>query len=439
MLSRCRVAMLTPALLLASIFLGPAPGEPARPGITLVRAGRLLDVKSGQYQQGVGILIEGDRIKEVGPFDSVQGHASGARLVDLGSATVLPGMIDCHTHLTMDPYHFGYNQLGLSLPRQALYGAQYARDTIRAGFTTVRNVGAHGYTDTALRDAINDGGIVGPRILASGPALSITGGHFDNNLLPWEAHARYDAVADGVDAVRRQVRENIKYGADLIKIMATGGVLSRGDDPRHSQYTLEEMRVIVEEAHRLGRKVAAHAHGAEGIRWAAEAGVDSIEHGSYMDDAALEVMKRKGTFLVPTLYLTDWMAQNMVRVGATEFQVRKMREIIPIMRGRARLSFKSGIRVAFGTDAGVYPHGQNARELKVCVDLGMSPLRAIQTATVNAAELIGWADRVGSVQPGHYADLIAVSGDPLQDVTELERVKFVMKGGAVHRNELSHP
>lgn len=435
----CRNTTMILTAMFASLFLDPAPGEPAHAAITLVKAGRLLDVKSGQYVERVGILIEGDRIIEVGPVAEMQKLPKGAPVIDLGLATVLPGLIDCHTHLTFDPSHFGYNQFGVSLPRQALYGAQYARDTLLAGFTTVRNVAAHGYTDVALRDAINEGGVIGPRILASGPALSITGGHFDNNLLPWEWHAHYDAVADGADAVRRQVRENIKYGADVIKIMATGGVMSKGDDPRHSQYTLEEMRVIVEEAHRLGRKVAAHAHGAQGIRWAAEAGVDSVEHGSYMDDAALEVMKRKGTYLVPTLYLTDWMAQNMVRVGATEFQVRKMREIIPIMRSRAKQSFKSGVKVAFGTDSGVYPHGLNAREFKVYVDLGMTHLRAVQTATANAADLIGWSDRVGSVQVGRYADLIAVSGDPLRDVTELEHVKFVMKGGQVHKNQLSRP
>jgi imidazolonepropionase-like amidohydrolase len=427
------------ALVLAGSGFAIADSAAPSPPLRLLKAARVLDVKTGQYLEDQGILIEGERIKEVGPFTSVQEHARDAKVVDLGSATALPGLIDCHTHLTFDPYHFGYNLLGLSIPRQTLYGAQYARATLLAGFTTVRNVGALGFSDVALRDAINEGGVPGPRMRASGPALSITGGHFDNNLLPFESQANYSAVADGVDACRHKVRENIKFGADVIKLMATGGVMSKGDDPRHSQYTLEEMRAIVEEAHRMGRKVAAHAHGAEGILWAAQAGVDSVEHGSYMDEPALEMMRHKGTYLVPTLYLTDWMTENMVKAGATDFQVRKMREIVPVMRKNARKSFASGIKVAFGTDAGVYPHGLNAREFKVYVDLGMTPLRTIQTATVNAADLVGWSDRVGVLEPGHFADIIAVSGDPLKDITELERVKFVMKGGEVQKNELAAP
>jgi imidazolonepropionase-like amidohydrolase len=408
------------------------PGAP----LVLVKAARILDVRTGKYVADHGVLIEGERIKAVGPAAALAGQNKDVKLIDLGSATLLPGLIDCHTHVTFDTYHLGYNKLAISLPRQALYGAQHARNTLLAGFTTIRNVRADGYADVALRDAINDGGVPGPRMQVSGPGLSITGGHFDNNLLPWEAKAHYDAVANGVDAVRQQVRENIKYGADLIKLAATGGVMSRGDDPRHAQYTLEEMKAIVTEAHRLGRKVAAHAHGTLGILWAAEAGVDSVEHGSYMDDAGLEMMLHKGTYLVPTLYLTDWMAENMVRAGATDYQIRKMKEITPVMRGNARKSFASGVKVAFGTDAGVFPHGLNAREFKVYVDLGMMPVRAIQTATVNAADLLGWSDQVGTVEAGRYADLVAVSGDPLSDITELERIKFVMKGAVVYKDEL---
>jgi imidazolonepropionase-like amidohydrolase len=404
--------------------------------VRLVKAGRLLDVKAGQYVNEPGILVDGDKIKAVGSFAALHAQAPKAEVIDLKAATVLPGLIDCHTHLTFDPYHLGYNMLAISIPRQTLYGAEYARATLLAGFTTVRNVGAMGFTDVALRDAINDGGVVGPRILASGPALTITGGHGDNNLLPWEWHANRDGVADGIDAVTKKVRENIKYGADLIKIMATGGVLSKGDDPRASQYTLEEMKAIVAEAHRLGRKVAAHAHGAEGIRWAAEAGVDSIEHGSYLDQPAFEVMKRKGTYLCPTLYLTDWMNENMDRIGATDFQKTKMRAIIPALRGNVKKAFDGGVKIALGTDAAVYPHGLNARELTFYVrQMGLTPARAIQTATVNAADLLGWPDRVGSIQPGAYADLIAVAGDPLADITELERVGFVMKGGEVYKNK----
>ncbi|MFZ1010770.1 MAG: amidohydrolase family protein, partial [Candidatus Sulfotelmatobacter sp.] len=225
--------------------------------------------------------------------------------MELANATVLPGLIDAHTHLTGDP-SFGYEQLGISIPRETLIGAKNARVTLQAGFTTVRNVGASGYTDVALRDAINAGDVPGPRMLVSGPPLSITGGHCDNNLLPFEYHATSDGVADGIAAVQQKVRQNIKYGSDLIKVCATGGVLSKGDDPQASQYTLEEMKAIVADAHRLGRKVAAHAHGAQGILWASQAGVDSIEHGSYIDDVGIAEMKKNGTYLVPTLYLGDW-------------------------------------------------------------------------------------------------------------------------------------
>jgi len=338
--------------------------------------------------------------------------------------------------LTGDPYHLGSNWLSVSIPRQALYGAQHARDTLLAGFTSVRNVGASGFTDVALRDAITDGGIPGPRMCVSGPPLSITGGHGDTNELPWERHFESDGVADGVDAVRKKVRENIKYGADLIKVMATGGVLSHGDDPQASQYTLEEMKAIMAEAHRFGRKVAAHAHGAQGIRWAVEAGVDSIEHGSYIDDAGIALMKQKGTYLVPTLYLQDWMAANMERLGLSVGVKAKIRAIRPVVRDHIKKAFAARVKVAFGTDAAVYPHGLNAHEFAVYVRLGMSPLDAIRTATVNAADLLGWSDRAGSLEAGRYADLIAVTGDPLKDITELERVRFVMKGGQVYKDTL---
>jgi imidazolonepropionase-like amidohydrolase len=295
----------------------------------------------------------------------------------------------------------------------------------------VRNVGAEGYTDVALRDAINAGDVPGPRMLVSGPALGITGGHCDNNLLPYEYHHTDEGVADGVEQVQKKVREVIKYGADVVKICATGGVLSKGDNPQAAQYTLEEMKAIVADAHRLGRKVAAHAHGAQGIRWAAEAGVDSIEHGSYIDDDAIAVMKQHGTYLVPTLYLGDWFLENAERLHIPDFLLVKAKEVMPAARRNVAHAFSSGVKVAFGTDAAVYPHGLNAHEFAVMVKLGLSPLAAIQAATVNAADLLGWSDRVGSLDPGKYADLIAVQGDPTKDVTTLERVKFVMKGGEV--------
>jgi imidazolonepropionase-like amidohydrolase len=321
------------------------------------------------------------------------------------------------------------------LPRETLIGAKNARVTLQAGFTTVRNVGASGYTDVALRDAINAGDVPGPRMLVSGPALSITGGHCDNNLLPFEYHAVSDGVADGIAAVQHKVRENIKYGSDLIKVCATGGVLSKGDDPQASQYTLEEMKAIVADAHRLGRKVAAHAHGAQGILWASEAGVDSIEHGSYIDDAGIAQMKKNGTYLVPTFYLGDWFLENAERNHVPDFLLSKAKAVMPAARQNIAHAITSGVKVAFGTDAAVYPHGLNAHEFAVMVKLGLTPLQAIQAATVNAADLLGWSGKVGSLEPGAWADIIAVDADPLKDVTTLERVKFVMKGGEIIRNE----
>ena len=403
------------------------------PSRTIVRAGRLLDVRTGKTLINQAIVIEGDKIVSVEPYSGATAEAN-AKVIDLSSKTVLPGLIDAHTHLTFDP-KFGYDRLAISLPREALIGAKNARVTLLAGFTTVRNVGADGFSDVALRDAIYAGEVPGPRIDASGPALGITGGHCDDNLLPYEWHATEVGVADGVENVQHKVREIIKYGADVIKICATGGVLSLGDNPQASQYTQEELRAIVADAHRLGRKVAAHAHGAEGIRWAAEAGVDSIEHGSYIDDAAIAAMKQHGTYLVPTLYLSDWFLENAAKTGVPPQMLAKAQEVMPAARKNVAHAFASGVKVGFGTDAAVYPHGLNAHEFAVMVKLGLTPLQSIQAATVNDADLLGWSDKVGVIEPNHYADIIAVDGDPLQEVTMLERVKFVMKGGVVYKSE----
>ena len=398
--------------------------------ITL-HAGHVLDVKTGKLLDNQTVIIEDGKIVSIGASTDAK---SDAIRIDLPNATILPGLIDAHTHLTMEP-RFGYDRLAISTPREALIGAKNARVTLLAGFTTVRNVGARDFTDVALRDAINAGDVPGPRLLVSGPPLSITGGHCDNNMLPFEYHATSDGVADGIAAVQHKVRENIKYGSDLIKVCATGGVLSLGDNPQHSQYTLEEMKAIVADAHRLGRKVAAHAHGAEGIRWAAEAGVDSVEHGSYIDDAGIAAMKEHGTYLVPTLYLGDWMIDNAGLTKLPPPLLAKAQEVIPEARKNIAHAFASGVKVAFGTDAAVYPHGLNAHQFAVMVRLGLTPLQAIQAATINAADLLGWSGKVGTLEPGAWADIVAVDGDPVKDVTTLERVKFVMKGGEVVKND----
>src|ERR1700730_12377854 len=300
------IVLLSFALSVLGLTQESATRSPER---VLLHAGRLLDVRSGKIRTDQAVVIEGNKIVSVGEMAQAN-RACGDRLIDLPNATVLPGWTDEHTHLTGDPKDVGYQALGISVPRATLTGARNARLTLEAGFTTVRNVGAEGYSDVALRDAINAGDIPGPHMLVSGPALGITGGHCDENLLPIEYHATAEGVADGVEGVQHKVREVIKYGADLIKICATGGVLSHGDNPQASQYTLEEMKAIVADAHRLGRKVAAHAHGAQGILWASEAGVDSIEHGTYINDEDIKMMKAHGTYFVPTAYLIDWMREN---------------------------------------------------------------------------------------------------------------------------------
>jgi imidazolonepropionase-like amidohydrolase len=419
-------------LLAVFAFVGSDSAQPGSQSV-VIRAGHVLDVKTGKLLSDQTLIIEDGKIVSLGASSSAKAPA-GATVIDLSNATLLPGLIDAHTHLTMDP-KFGYEELGLSVPREALTGAKNARVTLQAGFTTVRNVAADGYSDVALRDAINAGDVPGPRMLVSGPPLGITGGHADNNLLPFAYHAKSESICDSPWACRAQVRENIKYGADLIKIMASGGVLSKGDDPQASQFTLEEMKAIVDEAHRLGRKVAAHAHGAQAILWASQAGVDSIEHGSYMDDAAIAEMKKDGTYLVPTLYLGDWFLEHSAEIHVPDFLLAKAKTVIPAARKNIAHAFASGVKVAFGTDAAVYPHGLNAHEFAVMVKLGLTPLQSIQAATINAADLLGWSGKVGTLDSGAWADVIAVDGDPLQDVTTLQHVKFVMKGGEVVKND----
>jgi imidazolonepropionase-like amidohydrolase len=431
--------MLVGILVAASPTHGQTAASPTRdggtvtngaPGRTLVRTGHLLDVVTGTEAAGQTIIVVGDKVVGVAATASTPAGA-GDTVIDLSKLWVLPGLIDVHTHLTMANNFDPYFELSMTPAKEAIIGVENAKVTLEAGFTTVRNVGADDFTDVALRDEINAGHIPGPHMQVSGPPLGITGGHMDENLLPYEFHYHAEGVADGIAGVQHQVRENIKYGADLIKIGATGGVLSKGDDPQASQYTLEEMQAIVADAHRLGRKVAAHAHGAQGILWATQAGVDSIEHGSYLDDAGIAAMKAHGTYLVPTAYLIDWMQQygNLPAIYA-----QKMKDVSSVEKTNAIKAIKAGVKVALGTDAAVYPHGLNAHEIDVYVNqFGMTPLQGIQTGTVNAADLMGWSDKVGSIAPGKWADVIAVEGDPLKDVKVLQKVVFVMKSGVIYK------
>lgn len=415
---------------LASLF-----AQNTKPAQTVIRAGKLYDPIAGRMLDRPVIVITGNKIESVsnGKRDSI----SGATLIDLGDATVLPGFIDVHTHLTFDAGGGGYEGLGISSPRAALIGAKNARLTLLAGFTTVRNVGAEGYADVALRDAINAGDVIGPRMQVSGPPLGITGGHCDSNLLPFEFHYSAEGVADGPEAVMHRVREVIKYGADVIKFCASGGVFSKGDNPLLEQYSPEEMRVLISEAHRLGRKVATHGHSALSIKDAVRADVDSIEHGIFLDDEGIELMKQHNTFLVPTSYPLFWFEEHAPQMHLPPWVMEKSAIIIPAAKKNMAKAFHSGVRVALGTDAGVYPHGLNGGEFWSMVELGLTPTQALQSGTLNAAELMGWSDRIGAIRPGMLADVVAVKGDPFSDIRLLQHVQFVMKDGIVYKNEIS--
>jgi len=412
--------------LASSLTFAATPDNP-----TVLRCGHLLDIQSGKLIDGAVILTAGGKIQDVGTGLAIP---SGAQVINLPEATCLPGLIDAHVHLTGDPTASGYKSLGISVPRSTVTGVKNARLTLLAGFTSVRNVGAEGYSDVALRDGIEAGDIDGPRMLVSGPALGITGGHCDENLLAPEFHYTAPNVADGPWAARAKVREVVKYGADLIKICASGGVLSKGDQPGTPQYTLEEMQAIAEEAHKFGRKVAAHAHGTQSIKDAIRAGIDSIEHASLIDDEGIALAKQHGTFLVFDVYNDDFILQEGAKYGMLPESLEKERKIGKLQRENFRHALLGGARMAFGTDAGVYPHGDNAKQFAIMTEYGMQPIDAIRAATGNAAELLGRSKEIGIVAKDAFADIIAVQGDPRDNVKLLENVKFVMKGGRVYKN-----
>jgi imidazolonepropionase-like amidohydrolase len=416
------------ALLVASLC--PLAQTPSNSGLTAIRAGKMFDAKAGKMLENQVILVHDDQIQQVGSNLPIP---QGAKVIDLSKATVMPGFIDAHVHLTMAAGHSGPAGLTVSVPRSALIGARNARVTLMAGFTTVRNLGAEGFSDVALRDAINDGDVIGPRMQVSGPMISITGGHGDNSILPFEYHATGDGVADGPDEVRHRVRENIKYGADVIKFAASGGTMSKGDNPLLEAYSPEEMQILISEAHRQGRKVATHAHSALAIKDAVRAGVDSVEHGIFLDDEGIALMKQHGTYLVPTAFPLFWYMDNMASMHLPKYTEDKIKVILPIGKASMSNAFRQGVKVALGTDAGVYPHGLNGGEFWAMVKLGLTPTQALQAGTVNAADLMGWTDQVGSIEPGKFADIVAVNGDPTADISILEHVDFVMKGGVVYK------
>ena len=418
-----------PALLLVAALASAAAAGDAPPKAVLIHAGRLVDTLSGTVKTDQDILIVGNVIKQVGPKVAAPDDAT---IIDLRQRTVLPGLIDCHTHITGQPENYYTDRFRRSPIDAAVRAHVYARRTLEAGFTTVRDVGADEYIDVALKRAIDEGKVVGPRMLVATLPASATGGHGDlSGFSPYLRFNTFSGVVDGVDAIRKLVRTNVKYGADLIKMLATAGVLSEEESVGAPQFSLEEMKALVEEAHMWGRRVAAHAHGAEGIKRAIQAGVTSIEHGSLIDDEGIRMLKEHGTYLVADIYNDDWISTEFEKMGYPEKIIEKERKVGRQQRENFQKAARAGVKLAFGTDAGVYPHGLNARQFAHMVRWGLSPMQAIQAATVNAADLIGWPDKVGAIAPGRYADLIAVDGDPTSDVTVLEKVGFVMKDGAV--------
>jgi imidazolonepropionase-like amidohydrolase len=438
-------------LVLISLCTSALPQTPPRPGIrpeppegkgvVVLRAARLIDGTGAPAINNAVIVVTDNKITSVGEAKSVR-VPPGAKVIDLGNVTLLPGFIDAHTHLVGRV--LGDPEGDASSVRDyeaftAILGVQYARDTLMAGFTSVRNVGAAGpFNDMALRKAINEGWTPGPRMQTAGHALGITGGHCDQNgFRPGVLQlGPENGVADGPEQIRAAVRYQIKYGADVIKTCATGGVLSEGDAVGATQYSFEELKAMVEEANKLDRKVAAHAHGTEGIKLAVRAGVASIEHGSFLDEEGARLMKERETYLVPTLMAGETVeraAKNGVLKG---LRAEKALVAAAAVRRAIKIAVAHKVLIALGTDAGVIPHGTNAREFFLLVEWGgMTNMDAIVAGTMNGARLLGWDKNLGSLAPGKWADIVAVSGDPLKDIKTMEKVVFVMKNGVVYRRD----
>jgi imidazolonepropionase-like amidohydrolase len=424
--------LLVPLLLLA---VSPLPAQTSAPSVAAarvaIRAGRLIDGLGGAPVTDAVILVENERITAVGRGLTIP---AGVRIIDLSRSTVLPGFIDAHTHVTSQPESYMEDLFRKSPIDVAVTAHIYARRTLEAGFTTIRDVGAGEFIDVALRNAIDRGAVVGPRMQAATLAVGSTGGHNDiSGFSPYLRFGQFSGVADGEADIRKLVRLEVKNGADVIKLIASAGVLSEEESVGAPQYTQEEMNAVVDEARMWGRKVAAHAHGAEAIKRALRAGVASIEHASLIDDEGIRLAKEKGAYLVMDIYNDDYIMAEYKRLGYPQKILDKEASVGRLQRENFRRAVQAGVKLAYGTDAGVYPHGWNGKQFAKMVQWGMTPMQAIQSATTSGADLLGWSDRVGSIQAGRYADIVAVDGDPLRDITELERVRFVMKGGVVYK------
>ena len=397
---------------------------------TVITADRMIDVAHGKVVKQAAVIVTDNIITASGRLKDLTVPNEATR-IDLGNATLMPGLMDMHVHLTSDATRHGYKRLEVSLPRAAITGVKHAKATLDAGFTTVRNVGAPGFADVALRDAINAGDVVGPRMFVAGPSLGVTGGHCDSNLLPYEYDNYSEGVADGPWEVRKKVRRNIKYGATVIKFCATGGVLSKGTKVGAQQYTFEEMKALIDEAHLRGLTVATHAHGTNGIKAAIKAGVDSVEHVSLLDDEAIDLAKKNGTYFSMDIYVTEYILGEGEKAGILEESLNKERIVGKTQRENFEKAVKAGVNMVFGSDAGVYPHGDNPKQFARMVKFGMTPIQAIQAATINPARLLKQEATLGSLEKGKLADIVAVPGNPLDDMSLMEKVGFVMKDGQI--------